>query len=501
MLKRIAFIFISFILCGAVGFAQNIDKKTYDKLVDYCNCKYMVTYVDANLSQDQQQQALKSKLQALKDCSLNDLEEIPDFETIKQALRPDVSQVKPQARATKINKLKEKSIINLNSEDITQQILSEFADVKQSQTKFWQCKEDIKNNLENYLQGKQDNNTNVITGVDTGENDPSIGRGQENNLRSVKINKNDTIILKVNTNYIFDFTTTPKDYTPETIEWTTKDTAVVKITDANKARCKIQFKQEGSAKITVKVDTEIATETFKVGGSSWFGRMLKWLIIIALIYYIFKSKQWKLIIAFFKKEKTSPIEKKTENTEEKKKNIPQFDDFEKVFNSILNNPSYFEKFSEHILKNEQLFSLWVKKALGIPEIKKILEKESLANTNNPKPLAKEQKPEKSISEIHPTSNSSTSYSGSISDGHFNRVSETPNENTIFELHLQNANTAFFTIYEGAKQLVCKHPEFLEDCEKQVLNNAQNVKIESEGEAQRQPDGKWRITKKLSIIIQ
>jgi exonuclease VII small subunit len=98
------------------------------------------------------------------------------------------------------------------------------------------------------------------------------------------------------------------------------------------------------------------------------------------------------------------------------------------------------------------------------------------------------------------STASTLYADSIFDGFFNKTKETPNEETVFELHLQNAQNATFRIYHSAKPRIIANPAFLEGCDKQVLANAQNVKIVNEGSAQRQADGKWKIVTKLNVII-
>ena len=94
----------------------------------------------------------------------------------------------------------------------------------------------------------------------------------------------------------------------------------------------------------------------------------------------------------------------------------------------------------------------------------------------------------------------TLYADAIVDGFFNRVKEAPNDDTVFELCLQNAQSAVFTIYHFAYQRIIANPSFLEGCDKQVLNNAQKIEIESEGTAVQQADGKWEILKKPVVII-
>lgn len=102
----------------------------------------------------------------------------------------------------------------------------------------------------------------------------------------------------------------------------------------------------------------------------------------------------------------------------------------------------------------------------------------------------------------PTSqtNPRTLYADSIVNGVFNRTKETADQDTVFILHLRTNNSAQFSIYPPAQPRILANPAFLEGCEKQVLTNATRVVITTEGEAIRQADGKWQITKKLEAIL-
>jgi hypothetical protein len=183
-----------------------------------------------------------------------------------------------------------------------------------------------------------------------------------------------------------------------------------------------------------------------------------------------------------------------------------------VFNWILKNDNNFKTFSRYILQNERRSSLWVKNSLKHPEIRKMLENEfsqienpihhSAERQNIPKEkeIAKPSLAEIEIQAGNKVNNVTTLYADSIFEDFFNRVTESPNEDTVFELHLQNAQNATFTIYPSAKQRIIKRPAFLDGCDKQVLINGQDVKIIDEGIAQLQADGKWKITKKLNVII-
>lgn len=385
MLRKPVFIFLFIILYGAIGFAQkSITKDTYDKLVDYVNCKYMIKFVEVNFSKDDHQLALASKLDSLKNCSLQDMNSIPDFETIKQALRPDANTIKPQSRTEKINKLKDIDIADLNDKEIVEQILSEIQTDKKS---YRECIKTIRNDLENY------------TGV------------------------------------------------------------------------KIQAENEKSAEDGIK------SKSF-----SWWWLWLITGAILGIAAWEIRLKRM-IRMKFFAKRRSS--ESKVHQEDEFTAWENDKKDFENEIIELKNKIITLEAQNKDLL-NENIE--WGQKFESYPYKQK-----------NNFDTDLDQSIGKNLTEIQRATHSFILYSGSISENSFKRVSEIPNENTIYELHLQNANTATFTLYEQAKQLVCKHPEFLEGCNKQVLSN-QNVRIDNEGAAQRQAEGSWKIIRDLSITI-
>jgi hypothetical protein len=95
----------------------------------------------------------------------------------------------------------------------------------------------------------------------------------------------------------------------------------------------------------------------------------------------------------------------------------------------------------------------------------------------------------------------TLYADSIFDGKFNRVRETPNEDTIFELKLSHAGDtrAYVVVYREAYRKVIANPAYLEGCEKQILGN-NTVKMQREGVATKDDSGNWIISKKPEVQI-
>ena len=94
------------------------------------------------------------------------------------------------------------------------------------------------------------------------------------------------------------------------------------------------------------------------------------------------------------------------------------------------------------------------------------------------------------------------YSDCIVDGYFNRVSERPDEDTVFELVLdeENKSMASVNVYQGAHRRIIANPAFIDGCEKQIVGNS-NVNVENKGIAEKDADnGKWRLIKAPIIEI-
>ena len=102
--------------------------------------------------------------------------------------------------------------------------------------------------------------------------------------------------------------------------------------------------------------------------------------------------------------------------------------------------------------------------------------------------------------IQTQSSQSALYADAIIDGYFVRISEVPNEDSVFVLHLNGENSANFGIYSPAHPRIIANPSFLEGCEKQILGNTMQLDV-IEGRAQRDAsNGKWKVIEKLNVII-
>lgn len=97
-----------------------------------------------------------------------------------------------------------------------------------------------------------------------------------------------------------------------------------------------------------------------------------------------------------------------------------------------------------------------------------------------------------------TDEEKTLYADSIIDGYFNKVTEKANDDTTFELHVTK-NGANVSVYSGAIRRIIANPSFLDGCDKQIIGN-RIVEIKEQGFAQIQMNGKWKVNKRLNVII-
>lgn len=94
----------------------------------------------------------------------------------------------------------------------------------------------------------------------------------------------------------------------------------------------------------------------------------------------------------------------------------------------------------------------------------------------------------------------TLYADAIINGILNKVTEQPNDDTVYELILktQTDNAATLTIFRDAYRRVLKNTDFIDGCEKQRINNIPNDLHVEKGEVLKQDTGKWKVTKRANV---
>ena len=260
--------------------------------------------------------------------------------------------------------------------------------------------------------------------------------------------------------------------------------------DRTEANRDTKTENKVSETLNVTVDKKSVSETSKVINNSFWGIPLKLLIVVVLVAIIFKFRKplfnfIRQAIPFLDRLKSKDKDV-TENNFDELKELKEERDRLKEENERLRR-----KKNELIGTNND----FVKENR---DLKRKLEYYESDKQNI------EQKAETTTIDVFEELESpSILYADAISNGFFNKVTETPDEDTIFELLIQNtqqAQDALFVIYSDAERRIVKCPEFLDGCETQVINNTQNVTIGGNGVAQKQADGRWKIVKKLNVII-
>jgi regulator of replication initiation timing len=454
MLKKSALTVMFIILCGAASVAQNnISREDYEKLVDYVNCYYAVKYISHNpadikdnnnkTSFNKYKNAFENKVQSYSDISVRIDESVSNSASVYNALK-------------------------------------RFAGYYPKPKALWKYIDDKK--------GKFDENwspTEMIDFLILLSDDEITIPGQKVNFKTSL--KNVTEALK-------------KDLRPQISSKSPQTTGSI-------------GESSGTAAGLTGEETE-NTEKDKNKGHG-FGFYFRWILVIAIVAIAAWKRKW--LFPWIKEtfdlltkmtdrllNKWNEIKQKISNLKSKNESLPdESDEAKQEISDLKSKIKEIEHENENLAQSIKQYetgnsNLRIEKKQLEQKIRELERALQNATTAVPQP-----QPE-FIPEIQekPSAlpNASTLYSDAIVDGFFHKVRETPNEDTVFELHPQAERAATFTVYAGACQLVIKRPEFLEGCDKQVLNNAQSVKVESPGTAQKQPDGKWRITKKLNVII-
>ncbi|MBO4738367.1 MAG: hypothetical protein J5606_02270 [Bacteroidales bacterium] len=91
------------------------------------------------------------------------------------------------------------------------------------------------------------------------------------------------------------------------------------------------------------------------------------------------------------------------------------------------------------------------------------------------------------------------YAVSIIDGYLQRVKDSANEDTVFELCLKGTSKADITIYKSAYEKILDNPTHLEGCDKQIVGKT-SIKVEQVGEAVTDDNGRWRVVKPLKVLV-
>jgi len=431
---------IGIILCGTLCVAQNtISQAEYEKWVDYVNCKRFVAFIDNKIAQKSGEIGDKYK---------------KDYAE-RQKSKLNVSLLD---KAPKYNE-----IIKTIGDYPKAKMLSEYVNAKKNGLKQDWDKAQLINYLLDLPADKPSTDGNGFSGYLS---------NATNLLKKDLQNQIPDNLFQVKEKEV-------KQEQPKEEIWQT-----VEPTPTPEIRQTFYEEQEA-------VTEEISKQPTKSGSSFW--TWFIWLCIIALIVallYRFR-KEWKEYLSqkFNSKPKTADkfVADKETKTPTKEKELGAEN------KRLLLNIKQWENDNAKLrTENQQLKNKVRELEQQVSELKN-------SRQQMPEVIPQAETKTETKMETSELRKSDKLYAANIIDGIFNKVTELPNDYSVFELTLLSQNTASFTVNSNAYSRVLVAPEFIEGCEKQILNDSpSNLEIEI-GEAQYNNDsGKWKITKNAKI---
>lgn len=280
----------------------------------------------------------------------------------------------------------------------------------------------------------------------------------------------------------------------EKIKWDYCDTTqkTVLTIDPKGSTCSVKFLTKGKVKIKAKVDKAEDEITLRTRSNNWGLWLIFATILLSVGLYLGYKDVFKLLNNNkHKQPRNDPHSKELKSlTLKYNKLLEEKEDYKIKHKALVSKYNQLAKdynlLGDHYDELIDKYNKLKKQPVPKVEVHKIneIKKTDIKDINQ--------------TTDKPASNDSIMYADCIVDNYFNKVSEEPDEDTVFELHISN-NTAGFTVYSGAKRRIIANPAYLDGCEKQIIGDS-DVIVEEKGLTQIQLDGKWKIINNLKVII-
>lgn len=512
---------IIMVLCGVMCSAQNIDREYYEKLSRYVVGYYVKGYVekktDANWRSKQDEQ-FKRIWKEFEDSSINNPIDIRYYDSLWICLKgktPNNKSTEDVCDKTKAfyNSIKNKFDFkdcnkDRNIDDLISLPDKYYVNWNDNGIPKFQTQHDyLKKELETFYE-KKDNQWSEYpegpTYSDINENSPGnqyshkeetqtdhsregrnsgskniTNEGEKptrNDAKKVtpKIRISKSNVSKEDSTILLKIKISPSKYEPQNgIKWTV-DENVAKVIAKDSTSCTLKFIKKGKTKVTATVDGVKANTTvkFKPNGIGWIFVVIFVLAISYITYLWYRSR----------KNQHYTNDHNSTNVDNKQSNIKlerRVTELEQMVRELRHDNRLLREDLNRILQKQPELNTFKKTAKRSTDI---------AHVNN----------EDLGHSYSYTDEDRTLYADSIIDGYFNKVTEKANDDTTFELHVTK-NGANVSVYSDAIRRIIANPSFLDGCDKQIIGN-RIVEIKDKGFAQIQMNGKWKLTKRLNVII-
>ena len=446
MMKRGLIITFAVILCCTISVAQD-SHVIYEKLVDYVNCKYAIAYIDMKKSEikssdykkdfEKYKNAFNKNVKSFEDIYKGIDQKVQNSTTVYVALKNSAKGLsKSKALWQYVNKKKAQYNQDWTEEQMIDSLILLSNDVKVSGQKI---------NFKSFLSDA----TNLLKA--------DLIKHIPDNL----INKKKEIADKKSDS---------------------KETEIKVVNAASTINIKSKVLEQDSGKNPEKNRNRgVRSQDTNTGDSQFPFVKIFFVIILAVLGYIGYKKR-------------ESIERLVKSFNSKSLSMEEFNEID-YQNKCKELQLEKRKLRDFEQQNAQLSKKNKELQLRIKELEQQIQQKW-----EPRIVQKLHMidvPGKEVKQIN--AENSRLFADAIIGGEFHRISEQPNEDTVYELQkLSSARISEFTVYLGSHKRVIDTPDFVDGCDKQRINaQPQEIQVEP-GEAILDEYGKWKITKKANI---
>lgn len=472
---KIAFFFILLNLSSL--FAQEVSKSEFDKMVDYVNCKYIEDLIKDNYPRSDDEYKKNNNTKYIVKYRKN-IFNITKNISLENASITDLSKV-----------------LNKNTESGE---FKRFNDIKGIKESFKERKS--KSELINIIEDEclelglhEETIMNIVQELNSAASRKVLSGSQNTRVgncmvESIKF-RNKKEKLKVGDTKKIKYILKPQNCDNTKIDWYSSNPEIISVNQSGEITAKI----EGESEITARIKGKEVERKIDVKVVKKKGLFQKWYVLLFLGLFgfiLYKKRSFFMNTLKKNKENENIISNNnSDNIEQNKAGINS--DNTEILEKRIKEQQLEINILKDIERENEVLHLRVKKLEQ--ELRKYQKK-----SDSSKSIKKNESNEKIESNKNEMLNRIL-YADAIVDSTFYKVTDVPNEDTVFELLVSNnLKIVSFKVYKESFKRVLINPDFVDGCEKHKLSeNPQDLEV-IPGEAQIDSFGKWRITKSAVV---